>query len=161
MNDASWGAAPSTGHRRAADRGSAPGYRREVPPPAGPLHEAGAAAQTRPMPIVPDAGGDQDDRERGAAHVGGPLFRDEQEPDIRPQQPDAPEAPKAKKSAGRDLRAAIGVGVGLGAVILASLFIYKPVFLGVIVLAVVVGLWELTSRLAERKDIKAPLVPLA
>ncbi|GAA3042849.1 phosphatidate cytidylyltransferase [Streptomyces olivoverticillatus] len=113
------------------------------------------------MPIVPDAGGDQDDRERGAAHVGGPLFRDEQEPDIRPQQPDAPEAPKAKKSAGRDLRAAIGVGVGLGAVILASLFIYKPVFLGVIVLAVVVGLWELTSRLAERKDIKAPLVPLA
>jgi phosphatidate cytidylyltransferase len=31
----------------------------------------------------------------------------------------------------------------------------------VIVIAVVVGLWELTSRLAERKEIKAPLVPLA
>ncbi|GCD34524.1 phosphatidate cytidylyltransferase [Streptomyces chrestomyceticus JCM 4735] len=33
--------------------------------------------------------------------------------------------------------------------------------MGVIVVAVVVGLWELTSRLAERKDIKVPLVPLA
>jgi len=46
-------------------------------------------------------------------------------------------------------------------VILASLFFYKPVFLGVIVVAVVVGLWELTSRLTERKEIRAPLVPLA
>ncbi|AJT64105.3 Phosphatidate cytidylyltransferase [Streptomyces lydicus] len=71
-----------------------------------------------------------------------------------------PEKPK-KKSAGRNLRAAIGVGVGLGAVILASLFVYKPVFVGVIAIAVVVGLWELTSRLSERKDIRVPLVPLA
>ncbi|MFI9205917.1 phosphatidate cytidylyltransferase [Streptomyces sp. NPDC053048] len=161
MNDASWGAPPRAGHWGSTDRGPSPGYRREVPPPAGPVHEAGIAAQTRPMPIVPGAGGDQDDREQGAAHIGGPLFRDEQEPDIRPQEPAAPHGGKAKKSAGRDLRAAIGVGVGLGAVILASLFVYKPVFLGVIVVAVVVGLWELTSRLAERKDIKAPLVPLA
>jgi phosphatidate cytidylyltransferase len=66
-----------------------------------------------------------------------------------------------KKRAGRDLRAAIGVGVSLGAVILVSLFFYKPVFLGVIVVAVVVGLWELTSRLTERKEIRVPLVPLA
>lgn len=66
-----------------------------------------------------------------------------------------------KKRAGRDLPAAIGVGLGLGVVILASLFVYKPAFVGVIVVAVVVGLWELTSRLAERKDIKVPLVPLA
>ncbi|MEU1372745.1 phosphatidate cytidylyltransferase [Streptomyces triculaminicus] len=164
MNDASWGAPPRAGHWGSTDQVPAPGYRREVPPSAGPVHEAGAAAQTRPMPIVPGAGGHQDDgadRERGAAHIGGPLFRDEQEPDIRPQEPSSPQGPKAKKSAGRDLRAAIGVGVGLGAVILASLFIYKPVFLGVIVVAVVVGLWELTSRLAERKAIRAPLVPLA
>ncbi|GAB7030707.1 hypothetical protein JCM4914_21680 [Streptomyces platensis subsp. malvinus] len=74
----------------------------------------------------------------------------------------APDSEKPKKkSAGRNLRAAIGVGVGLGAVILASLFVYKPVFIGVIAIAVVVGLWELTSRLAERKDIRVPLVPLA
>ncbi|MFE5869328.1 phosphatidate cytidylyltransferase [Streptomyces roseifaciens] len=161
MNETSWGAPPSTGYRGSTDRGPSSAARS-----AGPVHEAGIAAQTRPMPIVPPSGGDQDDRDQGAAHLRGPLFRDEQEPDIRPQDPApvpaSPESPKAgKKSAGRDLRAAIGVGVGLGAVILASLFIYKPVFLGVIVIAVVVGLWELTSRLAERKAIRAPLVPLA
>lgn len=70
-------------------------------------------------------------------------------------------SPPQKKRAGRDLRAAIGVGVGLGAVIVASLFIVKAVFVGVIALAVVVGLWELTSRLQEQKGIKAPLIPLA
>jgi phosphatidate cytidylyltransferase len=129
------------------------------------------------MPIVPDVpahGGDQDD-DRGAARLSGPLFRDDtpqtasygtpshnqpspQEPMPSAHQP-AP-APQ-KKSAGRDLGAAIGVGVGLGAVIIASLFIVKAVFVGVIAVAVVVGLWELTSRLEERKGIKAPLVPLA
>ncbi|MFD3478119.1 MULTISPECIES: phosphatidate cytidylyltransferase [unclassified Streptomyces] len=81
-----------------------------------------------------------------------------QEPMPSAAQP-APAPPK--KSAGRDLGAAIGVGVGLGAVIVASLFIVKAVFVGVVAVAVVVGLWELTSRLEERKGIKAPLVPLA
>lgn len=51
--------------------------------------------------------------------------------------------------------------MGLGAVIFASLLIVKAVFVGVVVVAVVVGLWELTSRLQEQKGIKAPLVPLA
>ncbi|MGW1783597.1 phosphatidate cytidylyltransferase [Streptomyces sp. NPDC002143] len=84
-----------------------------------------------------------------------------------PQNPepmsDAPHPAPApqKKSAGRDLGAAIGVAVGLGAVILASLLVVKAVFVGVVAVAVVVGLWELTSRLQERKGIKAPLVPLA
>ncbi|QLJ06549.1 phosphatidate cytidylyltransferase [Streptomyces sp. NEAU-sy36] len=203
------------------------------------------------MPIVPDVpayGGDQDD-DRGAARLSGPLFRDEPQPQYgtppqygaeppygtqppyeqqpgygtphpsappqpydphgtqaapgaqppyEPRQqphgdpgaaygtpqppygapqpppapspiqnpepmPDATQQPPApqKKSAGRDLSAAIGVGVGLGVVIIASLFIVKAVFVGVIAVAVVVGLWELTSRLQERKEIKAPLVPLA
>ncbi len=79
-----------------------------------------------------------------------------------PQDPTpAPPPAPAKKSAGRDLRAAIGVGLALGVVIIASLFVVKEIFLGVVVVAVVVGLWELTSRLAERKQIRAPLVPLA
>lgn len=73
----------------------------------------------------------------------------------------APRPAPAKKSAGRDLRAAIGVGLALGVVIVASLFVVKEIFLGVVVVAVVVGLWELTSRLAERKQIRAPLIPLA
>ena len=77
-----------------------------------------------------------------------------------PEPPPPPPPPPAKKSAGRNLRAAIGVGVGLGVVITASLFIVKAVFVGVVVAAAGVGLWELTSRLAERKGIRAPLIPL-
>ncbi|GHI87125.1 phosphatidate cytidylyltransferase [Streptomyces xanthophaeus] len=143
------------------------------PVPAGPAYDAQVGPHTRPMPIVPDAAGrDFDDREardRGAAADRGPLFRAEtppQEPMPSPPPPHAPQPqdaspPPPKKRAGRDLRAAIGVGVGLGAVIFASLFIVKAVFVGVVVVAVVVGLWELTSRLHEQKGIKAPLVPLA
>ncbi|MER8046398.1 phosphatidate cytidylyltransferase [Streptomyces sp. NPDC094032] len=164
MNDSSWGAPATTGFG-GPDQG---------PAPAGPAYEGRRAAQTRPMPIVSDdvpAGDNQDDHDRGAAQQGGPLFRDEtphehpQEPMSSPPQPaPAPsprQQPRQKKSAGRDLGAAIGVGVGLGAVIVASLFIWKPAFVGVIAVAVVVGLWELTSRLREQKGINAPLVPLA
>ncbi|MEE1768619.1 phosphatidate cytidylyltransferase [Streptomyces sp. JV185] len=154
MNDSSWGA-PQGGHWGAPEMRAAP---------AGPAYDVHDAQQTRPMPIVPDdpdAGRDADDRDdrgQGAGRLsGGPLFRDE-----KPQEPmsTAPPPPQ-KKRAGRDLRAAIGVGVGLGAVVVASLFIVKAVFVGVVAVAVVVGLWELTSRLQERKGIKAPLVPLA
>ncbi|MET9374132.1 phosphatidate cytidylyltransferase [Streptomyces sp. NPDC003035] len=157
MNDSSWGAPAGSGYW-GPDQG---------PAPAGPAYDGLQAAQTRPMPIVPDvpAGDHQDDHGRGAAQSSGPLFRDEtpnehpQEPMSSPSQP-SPGAPQ-KKNAGRDLGAAIGVGVGLGAVIIASLFIWKAAFVGVIAVAVVVGLWELTTRLQERKGIKAPLVPLA
>ncbi|MFE7131340.1 phosphatidate cytidylyltransferase [Streptomyces sp. NPDC057638] len=177
MNDSSWGAPPSTGLWGPPDQG---------PASAGPAYDERVAQQTRPMPIVPDypddAGRDadgRDDRDRGASHLGGPLFRSDspQEPMTTPPTgPDGPDrerggaeprreagrgAAREKKKAGRDLRAAIGVGVGLGAVIVAALFVVKEVFVGVVVVAVVVGLWELTSRLQERKGIKAPLVPLA
>jgi phosphatidate cytidylyltransferase len=152
MNDSSWGAPPQAGYWGPSDQGPVQGAA-----PAGPAYDAHNAQQTRPMPIVPDVpahGGDQDD-DRGAARTGGPLFRDEtprtpphqapssQEPSHQSQNPQEPMSSAAqpapappKKSAGRDLGAAIGVGVGL-------------------------GLWELTSRLAEQKGIKAPLVPLA
>ncbi len=72
----------------------------------------------------------------------------------------APQPQPRKQRGGRNLQAAIGVGVGLGAVIVASLFVVKALFLVVVMAAVAVGVWELTSRLAERKQIKAPLIPL-
>ena len=72
-----------------------------------------------------------------------------------------PEPQPRKQRGGRNLQAAIGVGVGLGAVIIASLFFVKALFLFVVMAAVVVGVWELSSRLTERKEIKAPLIPLA
>ncbi|MFF8783392.1 phosphatidate cytidylyltransferase [Streptomyces sp. NPDC015125] len=182
MNESSWGAAPpGAGHWAPPDHGPASSLRGVAPPaPAGPVHDWGEPARTRPMAFVPGPGGHQDDDreyrdirdsrdhldDRGAARPSGPLFRDEKPQEPMPtslsgsdSSPDS-EKPK-KKSAGRNLRAAIGVGIGLGAIIVASLFVYKPVFIGVIAIAVVVGLWELTSRLAERKDIKVPLVPLA
>ncbi|MFE6667014.1 phosphatidate cytidylyltransferase [Streptomyces sp. NPDC057697] len=155
MSDSSWGAPQGVGRWGAPEMRAAP---------AGPAYDVHDAQQTRPMPIVPDVpdagrdADDRDDRDQGTARPsGGPPIRDE-----KPQEPmsTAPPSPQ-KKRAGRDLRAAIGVGVGLGAVIVASLFIVKAVFVGVIVVAVVVGLWELTSRLQERKGIRAPLVPLA
>ncbi|MFF7279056.1 phosphatidate cytidylyltransferase [Streptomyces griseorubiginosus] len=189
MNDSSWATPPHAGYWGPSDQGPVQGAA-----PAGPAYDAHDAQHTRPMPIVPDGpayGGDQDD-DRGAARMSGPLFRDETyrddafrdetyrnatvrdettpaQPYAAPQKQDPEPMPDAsqpapapqKKSAGRDLGAAIGVGVGLGAVIIASLFFVKAVFVGVIVVAVVVGLWELTSRLQERKGIKAPLVPLA
>ncbi|MFD3512222.1 phosphatidate cytidylyltransferase [Streptomyces sp. NPDC058657] len=183
MNDSSWGAQPRAGY---AGEGTAPD---QGPLPAGPAYDTHDAQHTRPMPIVPETGppsgpesypgarpgagrdaDDRDDRTRGAvpaagsqsfAAQGGPRFRDEmpQEPMSTPPSP-APKPPE-KKRAGRDLRAAIGVGLGLGVLIMASLYIWKAAFIGVIAVAVVVGLWELTSRLEERKGIKAPLVPLA
>ncbi|UOB09944.1 phosphatidate cytidylyltransferase [Streptomyces sp. HP-A2021] len=177
MNDSSWGAPPQAGYWGPTDQGhghghaQSPGHGRAHGPghghvqgaaTAGPAYDAHEAPQTRPMPIVPDVadhGGNQDD-DRGAARLSGSPVRNETKPE---PMPDAAEpAPKPqKKSAGRDLSAAIGVGVGLGAVIVASLFVVKAVFVGVIAVAVVVGLWELTKRLDERKGIRAPLVPLA
>lgn len=185
MNDSSWGTPPHAGYWGPSDQGPVQGAA-----PAGPAYDAHDAQHTRPMPIVPDGpavpryGDDQDD-DRGAARLSGPPFQDEtfrdgttsyrdptrsaqphraapqtQNPEPMPDASQPAPAPQ-KKSAGRDLGAAIGVGVGLGVVIIASLFFVKAAFVGVIAVAVVVGLWELTSRLQERKGIKAPLVPLA
>jgi phosphatidate cytidylyltransferase len=61
--------------------------------------------------------------------------------------------------AGRNLRAAIGVGVGLVAVILASLFIWRPAFLAVLVAAILVAVVELTRALGAGR-FNPPLVPL-
>ncbi|MEU9102521.1 phosphatidate cytidylyltransferase [Streptomyces sp. NPDC048361] len=163
MNDSSWGAPPRPEYWGTPEGPSQGAF------PAGPAYDAYDAppvSRTQQMPVVPDAGAygeDRDERDRGTALPGGPLFRDEtpQEPMAStPPTPPVPAQPE-KKRAGRDLRSAIGVGVALGAVIIASLFVVKAVFVGVIAVAVVVGLWELTSRLEERKQIKAPLVPLA
>jgi phosphatidate cytidylyltransferase len=67
-------------------------------------------------------------------------------------------APKTSR-AGRNLGAAIGVGLSLGAVILLSLLVWRPAFLGVLGAAVLVGVVELTRAL-RAGGFRAPLVPL-
>lgn len=69
-------------------------------------------------------------------------------------------APAPAGRAGRDLPAAIAVSLGLGAVVLASLYLYKPAFLAVLVVSVLVGLWELTQALAAAHH-RVGLLPLA
>ncbi|MDK3257786.1 phosphatidate cytidylyltransferase [Blastococcus capsensis] len=61
--------------------------------------------------------------------------------------------------AGRNLRAAIGVGVGLVAVVVASLLMWRPAFLGVLTAAILVAVVELARALAKG-GFSAPLVPL-
>lgn len=55
---------------------------------------------------------------------------------------------------------ATAVGVGLAALVIASLFLRKDVFVGVVVLAVVVATWELAAVL-RRAEVSIPLVPVA
>ncbi|MDT0378767.1 phosphatidate cytidylyltransferase [Streptomyces sp. DSM 42041] len=181
MNDSSWGA-PSPGAGFSGPPGRAPA---PAPPAGAPTPAAqgsapvGDPAATRPMPVVggPAADrplpGEPGDPENGEDAVGGSSSRgapgdgpggtDGGQQPVEPAHsgmPGGPPPAKGKKRAGRDLRAAIGVGLGLGAVIIASLFFYKHLFVGVVVLAVAVGLWELTSRLSERKGVRAPLATL-
>ena len=71
---------------------------------------------------------------------------------------DAPGAEK-KSRAGRNLPAAIGVGLGLGAVIVASLFVYRPSFAFIVGIAVLYGCYELAQALATA-GIRVSLAPL-
>jgi phosphatidate cytidylyltransferase len=60
--------------------------------------------------------------------------------------------------AGRNLPAAIGVGVLLGGTVLASLLLWRPAFFVVLALAVGVGTWEMV-RAVNAPDAPAPAQP--
>ncbi|MDQ3466028.1 MAG: phosphatidate cytidylyltransferase [Actinomycetota bacterium] len=64
-----------------------------------------------------------------------------------------------RSRAGRDLGAAIAVGVVLAAVVLATLALYRPGFVIVVGVAVLISLWELVRAL-ESRDVRPPTVPL-
>ncbi|KAB1128385.1 phosphatidate cytidylyltransferase [Micromonospora sp. AMSO12t] len=61
--------------------------------------------------------------------------------------------------AGRNLPAAVAVGVGLGALIVVPLFFYRTAFLVVVAAAVAIGMWEM-ARAVRRSGAHPPLVPL-
>lgn len=61
--------------------------------------------------------------------------------------------------AGRNLPAAITVGVALGGTVVASLFLVKDLFVAVVVVALGVGLWEL-ARAFGKAGIAVPFLPV-
>ena len=71
---------------------------------------------------------------------------------------DAPAAVPTPK-AGRDLRAAVGVGLLLAGLVIGTLIIGARAFLVVVVVAVSYGAWELRRAIATRGMV-VPLVPL-
>ena len=71
-----------------------------------------------------------------------------------------PVAPPERRSrAGRNLPEAIAVGAALGGAVLLTLYVQKLAFLGLVLVAVALAVWELTNALTER-DVHVPLVPV-
>ncbi len=69
------------------------------------------------------------------------------------------ELPPRSSRAGRDLPAAIGVGVGLAGLVLLTLYTVKEAFVAVIVVAVVMATWELCAALRVH-GVAVPLGPV-
>ncbi|WP_433057428.1 phosphatidate cytidylyltransferase [Dactylosporangium sp. CS-033363] len=69
------------------------------------------------------------------------------------------EPEKRKSRAGRNLPAAIGVGAGLGGLVVVSLFVWKTLFLFLVIAAVTIGVWEMVRAVSVQKA-RPPLVPL-
>jgi phosphatidate cytidylyltransferase len=71
-----------------------------------------------------------------------------------------PTAEPARKSrAGRNLPAAIAVGVAAGALIIGSLFAYRPSFVWIVVAAVAYGSYELITAI-RTVEARPPIVPV-
>jgi phosphatidate cytidylyltransferase len=99
-----------------------------------------------------------------ARRIGGtpasPPTPDRFPPDVVAETDDSATTSGGKPSrAGRNLPAAIGVGLGLGAVIVVSLFVYRPSFGFVVGAAVLYGLWEITRAIGTT-GVHPPLPPL-
>ncbi|TNC22536.1 phosphatidate cytidylyltransferase [Amycolatopsis alkalitolerans] len=76
-------------------------------------------------------------------------------------EPDEPAQPAKKPSrAGRDLPAAIGVGLVLGAAILVSLLTVRYLFIGIIAVAIAVGTIEFAQAVRRAAGIRLALIPL-
>ncbi|AKT52902.1 phosphatidate cytidylyltransferase [Arsenicicoccus sp. oral taxon 190] len=65
---------------------------------------------------------------------------------------------KSPGRAGRNLPAAIGVGVGLGAAIILSLWWRPEAFLALVTVAIVIGMWEMVQAVRHGR-VLVPVVP--
>ncbi|PRY63335.1 phosphatidate cytidylyltransferase [Knoellia remsis] len=75
------------------------------------------------------------------------------------EQAEGPTRVTRSSRAGRNLPAAIGVGVGLALVIIASLAFRREAFLAVLVVAIWVGAWEM-RRAVRQAGMDVPFVPV-
>ena len=122
---------------------------------------------SRARPNVPNVPNDDTDLVPIAGARPSPAsLRSGEPPRVSPDEavPEEPvDVPTTEKPAGgragRNLGAAIGVGLSLGAVIIASLLLWRPAFVGVVTAAMLVGVVELTRALAAGR-FRAPLIPL-
>ena len=133
----------------------------------GPSHAPDSFAPDRYTSFQADAGEFRaEPYEDDPKYVASGLYLDSEDgpyraaPDAVPggwEDPGTPEP--APGRAGRNLPAAIGVGVGLGAAVIASLFLWRPAFLGVVAAAIGIGIWEVV-RAIRSTGANPPLVPL-
>jgi phosphatidate cytidylyltransferase len=106
------------------------------PAAAGPTAEPTAEPEPGPASV------------RHLSVVGGPVVLSDRIPEVL-----------TKSRAGRNLPAAIGVGVGLGALVLGTLFSYRPSFVVLVTLAVLMGVYEMVTAIGT-VEARPPLVPL-
>ncbi|KIR65561.1 phosphatidate cytidylyltransferase [Micromonospora haikouensis] len=137
-----WPGAPGAGGRPSPER---PGG----PLPGGPPAGAAYPPDESTGPAYPPGGGAEPEPPRGRRGPGRRRASAERPPTQQP----------SPGRAGRNLPAAIGVGVGLGAAVLLPLFFYLPAFLLVLAAAIAIGIWEM-ARAVRRSGAHPPLVPL-
>jgi phosphatidate cytidylyltransferase len=106
-----------------------------------------------------DGSSDSAAREPGALEPSPPAVGPPHSP-VDPVPVTVPPPGPTRTRAGRDLPAAIGVGLVLAAAILASLYVEKAAFVGLLAVAQVVGLWELSNAL-RAGSIRLPFPPVA
>jgi phosphatidate cytidylyltransferase len=75
-----------------------------------------------------------------------------------PMEPVPP--PERRSRAGRNLPAAVGVGLALASLILVSLYVWKLAFLGVAAAAITLAVWELANAFHASR-VRVPVVPIA
>jgi phosphatidate cytidylyltransferase len=100
-----------------------------------------AEHETQPLePLLPTEG------------ISGQPFDDLQVPVVSV-------VPPPRSRAGRNLPAAIGVGAGLGLLILGTLFSYRPSFVILVVVAILLGAYEMVVAIST-VEARPPMVPL-
>ena len=141
------------------------GGRRPAPPPPFPPRPV-TELRTAPLPVQEPGTAELSGLRPtpGAAEADAPVPTVEAEVPTSTTEsvgPDLVHPEPAKKAgrAGRDMVAAVAVGVGLAAAILVSLLVYPPAFLLVLGIAILTGVVELTRAL-QAGGARAPLVPV-